>query len=226
MAAMSVGSLKADIFMSFSSRAAFGGNDTVDWGQLGPCNQNVAPTFNATSAGGVNLTGSLASGHAQLTKERDGAGNGGCGFDGWFGNFAAGDNLLWTGSTGTGPVTFNFGSPLARIGFQIESAVAGNFVARIDAYNGATLLDSFSENGVSAYTADNSAIFLGLRDLSGSNVSSLVISLTSATNNNVANFALNQLSLDTLAPVPEPSIIGMFAFVFGIVALVYRKEMM
>jgi hypothetical protein len=229
-AAISVGGLKADIMATYTSRAGFGGNDTLGWGQLGACNQNVAPTFNATSAGGLNLTGSLASGHAKETIERDSSGNSGCGYDGWYGNFAAGDNLLWNDGTGAGPVTLNFGNSIAGVGLQIQSTTSGNFTALIDAYNGANLLGSFSENGVSAYTADNSAIFLGLRDLSASNITSLKISLTSAPNNTITNFAVNQLSLDDqvpFAPTPEPSSVGMLGLVLGVVALAYlRKKML
>jgi hypothetical protein len=230
-AAISVGGLKADNLVTYSSRAGFGGNDTLDWGQLGACNQNVAATFNATSAGGLNLTGSLASDHVRENKQRDISGNSGCPYDGWYGNFAAGDNLVWTGITGAAPVTLNFASSISGVGFQIQSDHSGNFTAQIDAYNGATLLGSFSGNGVSAYTADNSAIFLGLRDLSGSNITSLVISLTSAPGNSITDFAFNQLSLDdhvgALTPAPEPSMVGIALVLFlGMVAFAHRWKTM
>jgi hypothetical protein len=79
------------------------------------------------------------------------------------------------------------------------------FTAEIDAYNGATLLGTFSEVGVSTETEDNSASFIGINDLSGSDITSIVIGV-----NGTGDFAVNQLSLLTSNnTVPEPLSVGM-----------------
>jgi len=133
---------------------------------------------------------------------------GGCAYDGWYGNFAPGDNLLYTGaafSVGSGPITLGFSSAVSGGGLQIMTDAGGAFTATIDAYNGATLLGTFTESGVATNLADNSAIFIGINDLTGPDITSLVIGV-----NGTGDFAVNQLSLLTNAnTVPEPSSVGM-----------------
>jgi hypothetical protein len=227
-ATLSVGGLKADTIADFSSRAGFSGNDALDWGQSGTCQPSVAAPVNATSTGGVNVTASPATGSSfAITQQMTATGGGGCpSFDGWRGNFAAGDNLLWTDGGATGPIKLTFNQAISGVGFQIESAVSGDFTAEIAAFDSSNnLLGTFSESGTSAFTADNSAIFLGLQDQTGMNVSSVVISLTAATSGNVSNFAINQLSLDTVASAPEPSSLAItLGLVVGLVALAYRRK--
>jgi PEP-CTERM motif len=202
IALASVSVLSADTTVGTTSRAGY--NDSTDWGQLGACNQSVAPTFTATSAGGLTVTGSEASGSAQETIQRNADSSGGCSYDGWFGNFTPGDNLLWTGVAGSGPITLGFSSAVSGAGLQIMRNAFGAFTAEIDAYNGATLLGTFTEAGNSAFTADNSAIFIGINDLTGPDITSIVISTDSS------SFAVNELSLLTsTTSTPEPSSVGM-----------------
>lgn len=202
IALASVSVLSADTTVGTTTRAGY--NDSTDWGQLGACNQSVAPTFTATSAGGLTVTGSEASGHVQEDIQRNADATGGCAYDGWYGNYTPGDNLLFTGFTGSGPITLGFSSAVSGAGLQIMSNAFGPFTAEIDAYNGATLLGTFTEVGTAGFTADNSAIFIGLNDLTGPNITSIVIGETSG------DFTVNQLSLLTNAnTVPEPSSVGM-----------------
>ena len=203
IALASVSVLSADTTVGTITRAGY--NDSVDWGQLGACNQSVAPTFNATSVGGLTVTGSEASGHV----EEDIQSPPGCSYDGWSGNFAPGANLLWTAQSlgaGSGPITLGFSSPVSGAGLQIQPDAIGAFTAEIDAYDGATLLGTFLENGVSTENGDNSAIFIGINDLSAPDITSVVIGVLG---NN--NFSVNQLSLLTtpMTSTPEPSSVGM-----------------
>ncbi len=206
IALASAGVLSADTTVGTTTRAGY--NDSTNWGQLGACNQSVAPTFTATSAGGLTVTGSEASGHV----EEDIQVAPGCSYDGWNGNFAQGDNLLYTGaaySVGHGPVTLGFSSAVSGAGLQIDSNAYGSFTATIDAYDGATLLGSFTENGVMNGNADNSAIFIGINDLTGPNITSIVIGETDSFATS-GDYAVNQLSLLTnTSTVPEPSSVGM-----------------
>jgi len=155
----------------------------------------------------VTVTGSEATGQAV----EDVQSPPGCpSYDGWNGNFAPGANLLWTGYNGSlGPLTLGFSSPVSGAGLQIMSDYYGAFTAEIDAYNGATLLGTFTEAGVSNGNADNSAIFIGINDLSGPNITSIVISESDAIR--PGDFAVNQLSLLTTSTTstPEPSSVGM-----------------
>src|SRR5262249_56044605 len=111
---------------------------------------------------------------------------------GWGGNFAPGDLLYWTaGGGGSGPVTLDFGTQkLSAIGAQIQADYFGAFTAQLTAFdsNGVNL-GSFTENGNSTSSADNSAIFIGLMSTSG-DISKVVFAVTAATNN-PGDFALN-----------------------------------
>lgn len=219
ISAMTLGSaaiLSADVVVGTTNRTGY--NDSVNWGQLGLCNQTVASTFSATSSGGLTVTGSEASGHVEGDVQRNADSSGGCSYNGWFGNFAPGDNLIFTGFTGLGPLTLGFSTGVSGAGLQIMRNAFGAFTATIDAYNGATLLGSFSEGGTSAFTADNSAIFIGINDLSGPNITSIVI------NTDSSDFAVNQLSLLTNA-VPEPSSIGMALLLgLGVLTAAHRRR--
>ena len=222
ISAMTLGSaaiLSADVVVGTTTRTGY--NDSVDWGQVGLCNQTVASTFSATSAGGLTVTGREASGHVEGDIQRNADSSGGCSYNGWFGNFAPGDKLLYTGnafSVGSGPVTLGFSTGVSGAGLQIMRDGFGGFTATIDAYNGATLLGTFSEAGTSGFTADNSAIFIGINDLSGANITSIVI------NTDTSNFAVNQLSLLTNA-VPEPSSVGMALLLgLGVLTAAHRRR--
>ncbi len=71
------------------------------------------------------------------------------------------------------------------------------------------------------------APFLGLEGAIGANISSVVISLTSASNNLTSDLAIGQLSLQTVASTPEPSSIGItIGLVMGMVALASRRKKM
>jgi hypothetical protein len=210
--------LRADTFQDYTSRATFGGNDSLNWGQLGTCNQNVTNPATVTSANGLAVTASQAFGNFVEAVQVNPNNSGGClktGPQGWYGHFAAGDNLLFTGGSGvgSGPITLNFGSPITGIGMQIDPACVCTFEATLDIYHGVILLSTITLNGQNLNGPDtsfglNNALFFGLEDLSAPDITSVVISVPSSSGpfgNIVEDFGINQLSLDDATSVPEPS---------------------
>jgi MYXO-CTERM domain-containing protein len=185
-----------------TSRAGLGGNDTIDWGQLGATGATVPSPSNALSVGGLTFQVSQPGGNF----ERRDQGNG------WNGNFAPGDHILWTenfNTGGGGPMTLR-GPGVSAIGTQIMADFFGAFVARISAFDsGGNSLGSFTEAGNSSSAANNSAIFIGVRSDS-TPIARILLSLDSAVSS-PNDFAINTVSLDSrqVAATPEPpTIIG------------------
>ncbi len=136
-----------------------GHSDQVNWNWIGS-----PPWFFASGAqfgsGGPNYGSGGVLGHVSLATDSGEILEQGYDF---FGNFAYTDYVLYTG-TGSGPITLTFTNPVSHVGGQIMSAAHGAFTGRIDAYNGNTLLGSFTEVGTSNSNGDNSAIYLGVAD--------------------------------------------------------------
>lgn len=218
--ALHAGAVSADTLVPYTSRGAFAWNDSLDWGQLGFCNFGVAEPFAAQSTQGLDVDGSLSAGNAAAVVQ--GGQPDGC----WAGNFLPGENLLWTqtpqdDSPGFGPITLTFDRPIFGIGTQFQSDNYGTFTAKIEVFNGATSLGFFTNaSGLSSDSGDGSAIFLGVVDLDGPNITSAVLSVLNAPFGTDNDFAVNQLSLET--PVPEPT--SLLLLGTGGAALVLRSR--
>jgi hypothetical protein len=216
-------SARADVMAGSTNRTLFDGNDFVDWGVLGPENTVLPNPFTVNSNGGLGVDVSEPSGNARRVDQSP-AGGGGT----WNGNFAPGDELIWTenapGGGGSGPVTMDFALPIFGGGAQIQInqhfGQVLNFVATIDAYDGGTLLGTFTEDGLSQFTADNTAIFIGIQDLSGAGITRLVINATGGPFPN--DFAINRL--DLLTSVPEPSSYLLLLTALGIARGAIRRK--
>jgi hypothetical protein len=193
---------QADTLSLVTSRV---GSDSLNWVQLGAPFTAIPNPFTAVSVGGIVVTGTFAGTTGEIRQQGDG----------WNGNFTPGDNLVWTDSQG--PLTLAFSQGLNEVGTQIQQDNYGAFTAEIDAYNGVTLLGSFTENGNSNANGDGSAIDIGVMDLSGSNITSVTLSLTSST-----NFAINQLDLNS-ATTPEPGTIMLLGSGLGLVGFARRR---
>jgi hypothetical protein len=138
----------------------------------------------------------------------------------WSGNFAVSDYILYTG-TGAGPITLTFNNPVSHVGAQIMSASYGAFTGQITAYNGATVLGTYTEIGNSSSAGNNSAIYLGVGD-STAEITKVVYSIISCTLN-CERFALNTLSVNKIetavVDTPEPSTIVLMAA--GLIAMAF-----
>ena len=189
------------------------GTDSVYWSQLGPDQTPIPSPFSFTTTNGVSGTGSYAYPAYSEQIYTDWSGEvGGIaqqGFD-WGGNFSNGDLLNWTEYSGALTLTLTQG--YSQIGAQIESGDWYNFTAQICDANGC-----FTENGYSAGTNDNSAIYLGI---AGSDITWVTFSLTydEENPNNINNFAINEVTLDSSETVtPEPG--SLLLFGTGLVGL-------
>lgn len=172
------------------------GTDSYDWTtNYGPPFSPIPNNSVATSNGGLRATVNFAGGG---NGERRDEGNG------WGGNFAFGDELLWTNSPGQGPLTLTFTVSVGGVGANIQADFFGDFTAMIQAFDvHGHLIDTFTEQGNSNPNGDDSAIFIGLVD---SGIKTVTFSLTSCVED-CGDFAINQLDITTCCgrPVPEPA---------------------
>ncbi|MDZ8225637.1 hypothetical protein [Nostoc sp. ChiVER01] len=197
-----------------TSRAAFGGNDGIDWSSLGKVFNPFAPdpsaflpnSFSAVSEGGLSLG-------VNIPQSDDAAITPPFVFQtsvipkGIPTNFTDGDFLLFTGLNprsgfpaigNPGPLTISFDQPVFGAGTQIAVDDIPEFNTFVSAFDNANnLLGTFSVPGTSSVTLDNSALFLGIRSETA-NISRLVFS-TSELNRALA---INRVSI---IGVPEPN---------------------
>jgi len=184
---------RADTIVSVGSRAGFA--DLAVWPDL--CTPGLG-SISTVSTHGIGVTATGENG----TVDSDQQATPGCpNYDGWDGNFAPGDNLVWSDSGSHGPIDVTLSQGVNAIGAQIQADFFGAFVGRLTVYNGATMLGTVALAGSSTATADNSAIFLGLQDLSGANITKAVFSLDSCALN-CNDLSINEVSLNS---VPEPA---------------------
>lgn len=185
--------LWGDSLVVVTNSAAQGANDSVAWSQLGSDATTLSSAFVVTSAQGVGVNVSLA-GANSLTSVVCTATP--CSWTGT--GFNAGDTLLWTsdaGNGGNGPLTLAFAQGVSGAGALIQADGPGQFTAQIQAFNGATLLGSFTV----ASDANGDAAYIGVTDQTGSNITSVVFSLNSCTG------VCTDFALDTVAIANGPS---------------------
>jgi hypothetical protein len=187
-----------------SSRSLLGANDFIDWGVLGPRDSAVGNPFTITSHDGsvtavVSRTDSTRS-LSRLTQVGPGICTGT-----WSGNFAPCDKVLWTSNIAA-PLAIDFNTTVFGAGAQIQSNASGPFTALIDVFDNANaLLVSYAIAGLSTFTADNSAIFLGVLDTAAS-IGRIDYRL-GFNDPTTPGFAINRLDLVTTgaSPTPEPA---------------------
>src|SRR6266478_8623538 len=187
----------ADNLVVVTSRTGQAANDFVLWSQLGADAALLGSGFNAASVGGVTNAGTLTGANSLISVVCPASP---CSWTG--SSFSATDSLLWTsdaGNSGNGPVTLSFGTPITGAGAMIQADAPGQFTAQIQAFNGATLLGAFTAMSNPA----GDAIYIGVQDQSGANISKVVFSITTCgplDTSGCTDLALNALNLNTGTP--------------------------
>jgi hypothetical protein len=188
------GSAQAISFLGRSHINSFGANDYYDWGTLGPgTTVNNFSTVTSNLGKSATISQASASGTFQILKQSLTPNTWSEG--GWNGNFTPGDNLLSTNSTG-GPITITFTNPVHGALTQIQRNAFGNFTANLTAYGvNNNTLGTFSLAGLSTSNADNSAIFIGVKDSTAS-IAKLTFSVPGSVPGN-EYFSINRFYVNT-----------------------------
>jgi hypothetical protein len=185
---VSLGVLLPSSAQAITFVTALGTNDYYDWGTLGLGN-TVSNPSTVTSNLGNNATISQAGGSFEIRQQSNS----------WNGNFAPGDNVLWSKGA-NGPITIAFANPVFGAGAKIQRNIFGLFTANLTAYDVSNnSLGTFNLPGLSTSNADNSAIFIGVKDSTAS-----IAKLTFSVPDNTLypeDFAVGRLSV---APVSVP----------------------
>jgi hypothetical protein len=147
-------------YLEVTSRDTFLNNDYADWLNFGAAFTTVSSGSTlASSVFSLPVTVGNANGADMMVLQQG---------NGWGGNFAAGNGVLWTDETalvGNGPLIINFPVPIFGAGAQIQDVNLGAFTATVSAYDSlGNLLATYSLAGNSTGAGDNSAIFLGILD--------------------------------------------------------------
>lgn len=153
-------------FLRAVSRSALAATDNLDWGDLGPPSGSHPQPVTILSDDGVSVvvTNSVippGNFPAPFNRAKQNF------FGGWRGNFAFGDELIYTG--GAQVITIDFPTPVAAAGMQVQpGSLIASFTVRIEALSaGGAVLASFEVAGVSSDAEDNSAPFVGIRAMGG-----------------------------------------------------------
>jgi hypothetical protein len=181
----------AGVITTYTSRGAFPGNDSLDWGQLGPPETTITAPFSATSVGGLTINVTQP-GNASFGRADEGID--------WTGNFNIGEHLLWNGDN-TGEMDFSQ-EPIAGFGTASEPDASGPYTATLSAFAGTTPLGSITVSSPDSVAEDGTAPFAGITD-SVAEITRLVITVDAG---GVFNdgFAIDSVSLATAAAVPMP----------------------
>jgi len=221
----------ADVIKLVTDRGSLEGNDQINWGQLPLSITFLNGSQSVTSDHGLGATVTTSTG-AFFTDQQGNP---------WQGNFATGDFaqgdfLIGTGqfdSTPATPIDITFSSGVSAVGAQMGYNVITSspypFVEGIHVYDSSNdLLATFTVPGFMDDLGNNSAVFIGVQDLSGANIARVEFFTTTQAGQCPGSFAINQLSLvDSLDPVatPEPKSLTLFGTAaLGVLAIVKKRR--
>jgi len=188
----------------------------LDWGALGGNGAVVSNPFTTpvTGVAGLTITGSQDAGVDFNRMDQNVS---------WSGNFAPGEELLWTTAAAGGPMDFVFNNPITGFGAQIQADFFGAFTASISAFDASnTLLGTFSVNGNSTSSSDDSAIFIGILS-TGQDISRIRLSVPTATAN-PEDFAINAPRIQATSTAPEPVTLLLFGLGLAGAARRFRRR--
>lgn len=183
-----------------------GSSNLLQWSQFGANGTTLGQTFSGSSTGATAVSVSLSGPNSVLAVVCPA---GSCSWSGP--GMTAGDTLLWTSNGnngGNGPLTLSFNHAQSTVGALIQADGSSQFTAMIQAFNGSTSLGSFTATSDSKGTA----VYLGINDQSGANITSVTFSLASAMGA-TTDFAIDTVSLNAslgaapppLTPAPTPA---------------------
>jgi PEP-CTERM motif len=201
--------------IQIGSAAALGANDFFDWGQvraLDGSGNAIAQPSPATVISNLGRTASVSDGGSftGLVEGTD-----------WFGNFTAGEAVLYSGdindpSAAVSVFTVNFNTAVRGVGLQITSAAFLDFDASLEVFGGSASLGLFTVSGLMTGFEDSTAPFLGaLSD--NADITRAVFTLTSNTDFGLgANRLLTADSpgtppVEPSPEVPEPGTLSLLA---------------
>lgn len=185
-------------------------SDMILWNQFGAPSQLILDGSSFTTTAGETgvvwyVGGTAGPGNGELLQEGSHAVGGG-----WFGGFAPGDYVNYTQGSeaaltwpGGGPLQLDFNTPYSEVGTQMDLGAGDIFTAQISAYDGATLLGTFTETGGRTGIDNDSALFIGVSEPTA-DITSIVLSVPPCIQG--CSFAINQVSLvgGGASSVPEP----------------------
>jgi len=206
--------VRADTLTLFSDSSSFPANDTVNWTTVGPPGTFLGYQFSTTSDGGVGVDAATSfSGpplppYDQLVVEKE------CSAPSTFpcawGGFQTGDPLLFTGQS-TGPLTLSFSQGIFGAGLELQANTEAPYTVTIQAFDGSgSLLGTFSMPGTWS-RVPGSAMFLGIEDTSGADISSVTFSISGPYAEN--GFLVNDPALVTTTPEPATCLMSVSAVV-------------
>ena len=202
---VAVGRIHADSIGVVTARTELPANETLDWSGFGSLGTEIPDPASLATASGLIVTVSQPEYEFGLALEGLPGNQNGW----WKGDFLPGQYLL-ANTNSPFALTLSFSQPIFGAGVQIDPGLEGGqlpegFTAYVTAYDGATVLGQFSTTGTRTLNEDGSAPFLGVVS-DTADITSLTYRVVVQFNGSTgSDYAMNFLSLETSAPVSEPS---------------------
>jgi hypothetical protein len=185
------------------SRADLDAGYFVNWSQFGAPDTEFGNPSDANTSQSTKVEVGMQAGGNFMRRDQNMLPHSG---PGWAGNFAPGAPLLWTNTLNDtpNPITLKLPAGIAGVGTQIQANYTGLFTARIEAFDsGNTSLGSFVLTGESTTDANNTALFIGVRNPTP--IASVAFTILSA-DKQIANYAINQVNFSTNFTPDPPTV--------------------